>query len=278
MRFEETAFHAGAAANSSGRFQSGMGIACGDLDGDGRPDLAVTNYYGESTTLFHNLGGGLFADTTASSGLGPPTRQLLGFGIAFLDVNNDGRLDVVSANGHVSDYRPVYPWKMPIQLLTSGPDGRLTDASAGAGLPFEAVHLGRGLAAGDLDNDGRIDAVVVAQNEPLVYLHNQTARTGHWLTVRLEGVRSNRDGIGARVVLEAGGRRLTQHRFGGGSYQSSGDARLHFGLGDSSRVERLEVRWPSGRVDRYDNLSADRAYLLREGVAKAEPLRGWQHP
>ena len=117
-------------------------IACGDLDGDGRPDLAVTNYYGESTTLFRNLGGGLFADDTAAMGLAAPTRQLLGFGVAFLDANNDGRLDLISANGHVSDYPPVFPWKMPIQLLTGGPDGRLTDASARAGEPFRSAPPG----------------------------------------------------------------------------------------------------------------------------------------
>jgi tetratricopeptide (TPR) repeat protein len=275
FHFEETAFPAGAAANSSGRFQSGMGIACGDLDGDGRPDLAVTNYYGESTTLFHNLGRGLFADYTAASGLGAPTRQLLGFGIAFLDANNDGRLDLISANGHVSDYRPVFPWKMPIQLLTSGPDGRLTDVSANAGDPFGVLHLGRGLAAGDLDNDGRIDVVVQAQNEPIVYLRNQTAQVGHWLTVGLRGVRSNRDGVGARVVVEAGGHRQSQQRGGGGSYQSSGDPHLHFGLADSRRIDRLEVRWPSGQVDRYDGLEWNRGYLLREGAPAPLPLPGW---
>ena len=105
---------------------------------------------------------------------------MLGFGIAFLDANNDGRLDLISANGHVSDYLPAFPWKMPIQLLMGGPDGRLTDVSARAGDPFRPLHLGRGLAAGDLDNDGRIDAVVQSQNEPLVFLHNQTvaAATG----------------------------------------------------------------------------------------------------
>ena len=106
-------------------------------------------------------------------------------------------------------------------------------------------------------------------------MHNQTAGGGHWLTLRLEGVRSNRDGVGARVVLEAGGRRQSAQRFGGGSYQSAGDPRLHFGLGDSARVERVEVRWPSGQVDRYDGLEADRGYLLREGAATAEPLRGF---
>ena len=274
-RFEEIAFAAGAAVNSSGQFQSGMGVACGDLDGDLRPDLAVTNYYGESTTLFRNLGGNLFADSTSALGLATPTRNLLGFGLAFLDANNDGRIDLISANGHVSDYPPVFPWKMPIQLLTGGTDGRLTDASAGAGEPFRVPHLGRGLATGDLDNDGRIDAIVQCQNEPLVYLRNNTAGDGHWLMLRLEGVRSNRDGIGARVLVEAGGRRQVHHRFGGGSYQSAGDLRLHFGLRDCTRVERLEVRWPSGQVDRYDGLEADRGYLLREGARAAAPLRGF---
>ncbi len=275
FRFEETATSAGAAANSSGNFQSGMGIACGDCDGDGRPDLAVTNYYGESTTFFHNLGRGLFADHTAAMGIAAPTRQLLGFGIAFLDANNDGRLDLISANGHVSDYAPVFPWKMPIQLLTGGPDGRMSDVSPRAGEPFRPLHLGRGLAVGDLDNDGRLDVVVQSQNEPLAFLHNRTAARGHWLTLHLEGVRSNRDGVGARVVVEAVGRRQSAHRFGGGSYQSASDPRLHFGLGDATRVDQVEVRWPSGRVDRYAGLSADRAYRLREGANEPQPMAGF---
>jgi tetratricopeptide (TPR) repeat protein len=277
FRFVETALSAGAAANSSGRFQSGMGVACGDLDGDGRPDLAVTNYYGESTTLFRNLGRGLFTDDTAPFGLAAPTRWLLGFGVAFLDVNNDGWLDLISANGNVNDNRPAFPWKMPTQLLLGEPGGRLrlpvaTDASD----PFAPLHLSRGLAAGDLDNDGRIDAVVQSQNEPIAYLHNRTDHAGHWVTLRLEGVRSNRDGVGARVEIVAGGRRHVAQRVGGGSYQSAGDPRLHFGLGHSSRLERLEVRWPSGKLDSYVDLPADRGYLLREGEANPQTLRGWQ--
>ncbi len=275
FHFEETGLLAGAAANCSGSFQSGMGVACGDFDGDGRPDLAVTNFYGESTTFFRNLGRGLFSDDTAAIGLAAPTRCLLGFGIAFLDANNDGHLDLISTNGHVNDHRPALPWRMPTQLLIGGPDGRLTQPTPDAGEPFKPYHLGRGLAVGDLDNDGRIDAVVQSQNEPLAYLHNETARGGHWVTLQLEGVRSNRDAVGSRVTVLAGGRRRVAQRVGGGSYQSANDPRLHFGLGDAKQIERLEVRWPSGLVESYTELHANRGYLLREGDAVAKPLRGW---
>jgi predicted Zn-dependent protease len=272
FRFEESALHSGASANSSGGFQAGMGVACGDLDGDGRLDLAVTNYYGESTTFFRNLGRGLFCDDTTTIGLAAPTRCLLGFGVAFLDANNDGWLDLISANGHVNDHRPSIPWKMPTKLLVGSPGGRLNEPSPGAGEPFQPLHLGRGLAVGDLDNDGQVDVIVQSQNETVAYLHNQTKGGGHWVTLKLEGVRSNRDGVGARVVLLAGGERRVDQRKGGGSYQSASDPRLHFGLGASDRIDRLEVRWPSGFVESYTGLAADRGYLLREGAGTAKPL------
>jgi hypothetical protein len=251
-----------------------MGIACGDLDGDGRLDLAVTNFFGESTSFFRNLGGGLFADRTAAIGLAAPSRYLLGFGAAFLDANKDGWLDLITANGNVMDSRPQAPYAMPMQLLLGGPRGRLVDVSARSGPPFLVPHLGRGLAAGDLDNDGRVDVLVVAQNEPLVYLHNQTDG-GHFVTIHLEGTASNRDAVGARVTLSAGGRRRVAQRVGGGSYQSASDPRLHFGLGGARCVEWLEVRWPSGRVDRHEDLAPDAAYLVREGDPQPSPLRGW---
>ncbi len=191
------------------------------------------------------------------------------------DLNNDGWLDLLTVNGHVGDYRPEAPYAMPAQLLIGGPGGRLTDASERAGGPFQVPHLGRGLAAGDLDNDGRIDAVAIAQNEPLIYFHNQ-AEGGHFLVLQLEGVRSNRDGVGARVTLRADGRPRVAQRVGGGSYQSSSDPRIHFGLGPSARAESVEVRWPSGRIDRFRDLPADTAYSLREASARPEPLAGWR--
>jgi hypothetical protein len=271
FRFEEQGLTAGVACNAQGGHQAGMGVAAGDLDGDGRPELAVTNFFNESTTLFQNLGDGLFADHTAAAGLAAPSRDKLGFGIAFLDVDDDGRLDLLTANGHVNDYRPEIPYTMPSQLLLGGPGGRLTDVSARAGPPFLAPHIGRGLAVGDLDNDGRLDALLVADNEPLVYLHNRTAG-GHSLTIRLEGTTSNRDGVGARVTVEAGGIRRVAQRMGGGSFLSASDGRLHFGLGDATRVDRVEVRWPSGRVDQFRDLAADGGYRLREGDPKPGPL------
>ena len=178
-----------------------MGVAAADLDGDGRPDLLVTNLYLEGTTLYQNLGAGMFADRSAASGILAATRYLLGFGIAAIDAGNDGRLDVVITNGNVNDFRPLYPFKMPTRLYEGRPGGRLVDVSDQAGPPWSVARLGRGLAAGDLDNDGRPDFVIMVQNEPLAYFHNQTERAGHFVTFRLEGTDSNRDGVGARVVV-----------------------------------------------------------------------------
>jgi predicted Zn-dependent protease len=181
FRFEEVGHEAGVAANAGGGYQAGMGVACGDVDGDARLDLAVTNFYGESTTLFHNLGQGLFTDHTAAAGLAAPSRHRLGFGAVFLDADNDGWLDLLTANGHLSDQRPLFPYAMPPQLFRGGPEGTLADVTAGAGPPFQRPYVGRGLAVGDLDNDGRLDAVMVSQKtDPTITrtLHTRS-RTGY---------------------------------------------------------------------------------------------------
>src|SRR5262249_30983411 len=156
--------------------------------------LAVTNFYGESTTLYHNLGGGVFGDRTRSSGLAAASRSLLGFGIACLDFNNDGRLDLATANGPVNDYRPILPCAMPAKLMANLGGGRLVDVSEAGGPPWRIPRIGRGLAVGDLDNDGRLDLLIVAQDAPLAYVHNRTA-SGHFVALRLEGTDSNRDGV-----------------------------------------------------------------------------------
>jgi enediyne biosynthesis protein E4 len=274
FRFEEVGGASGVASSGAGVYQASMGVAHGDADGDGRPDLAVTNFYNESTTLYLNRGDGVFTDDTAESGIGAPSRYLLGFGAAFFDANNDGWLDLATANGHVGDFSPEIPWLMPSQLLLGTGRGRFLDASEAAGPPWRVPRLARGLAVGDLDNDGRVDVLIVPQNAPLAYFHNR-GDGGHSLTLRLEGTASNRDAVGARVTVTAGGRPLSGWRIGGGSFQSASDPRLHFGLGDADRVEQVEVVWPSGRVTRTGPLAADAGYLLREGEAAVRPLPGF---
>jgi tetratricopeptide (TPR) repeat protein len=276
MRFEEVGHEAGVAGNASGGYQAGMGVAAGDLDGDGLIDLAVTNFYGESTTFYRKLGSGAFTDATAAVGLAVASRRLLGFGVGLLDADNDGLLDLASANGHVNDLRPNYPYQMPAQLLVGGADGRLADVSDRAGAPWQVPRMGRGLAVGDLDNDGREDVLILSHNQPLAYLHNRT-EGGHWLTLRLEGRKSNRDAVGAKVAIIAGGRRRLAWRVGGGSYQSACDPRIHFGLGTADRIEAVEVTWPSGRVDRYLGLQLNSGYLFREGEHEPRPLEGFQN-
>jgi hypothetical protein len=156
-------------------------------------------------------------------------------------VDNDGCLDLASANGDIHDRRPNIPYAMPAQLLVGDMEGRLADVSDRSGAPWVVPRIGRGLASADVDNDGRMDLLLVAQNSPLAYFHNQTEGAGHFLTVRLEGSASNRDAIGAKVTVTAGRRRQTGWRFGGGSYASASDPRLHFGLGRARVADAIEV-------------------------------------
>ena len=275
MKFKEVGAIAGVACNAAGAYQAGMGTACGDLDGDGRFDLLVTNFLAESTSFFRNLGDLMFSDETDAVGLATPSRSLLGFGIALLDVNNDGRLDLAVTNGHVNDDRPSFPYEMPSLLMLGGRGGRLTDVTAAAGSPWTDLRLGRGLAVGDLDNDGRDDLIILPQNTPLAYFHNQTAG-GRFLELQLEGTTSNRDAVGAVVSVTAGGKVQKASRQGGGSFQSARGPRLHFGLGDSARADRVEIRWPTGKVERFDNVAADAAYRVREGDGRLATLPGFQ--
>jgi tetratricopeptide (TPR) repeat protein len=277
MKFEEAGLSSGVACSAQGSFQAGMGTAVGDLDGDGLPDLIVTNFYGESTSFFHNLGRGSFADRTSAIGLAAPSRYFVGFGTVLFDANNDGWLDLAQTNGHVIDHRPDTPLEMPELLLIGGNHGRLVDVTQNAGPDWAVPRIGRALAAGDLDNDGRIDLISMPQNTPLVYHHNHTSSVrGHAVSFLLEGTKSNRDGVGAVVTVTAGGRRRRAWRYGGGSYQSASDPRLHFGLGQEKKADAVEVRWPSGRVDRLTNLPAGSCYRLKEGHASPIAIRKLQ--
>ena len=189
----------GRGGQCEGGYQAGMGVACGDLDGDGRPDLMVTNFYGEGTTLYQNLGGGPVRRPQRRVGHRPGAPLSCSASASrWLTSPTTGWLDVMITNGHVNDNRPVLSVRDAEPAATGNrPDGRLVDVSAHAGPAWDVLPLGRGLAAGDLDNDGRIDALILAQNDPVAYFHNQTSGVGHYLIMKLEGTKSNRDAVGA---------------------------------------------------------------------------------
>jgi enediyne biosynthesis protein E4 len=277
FQFFEDALVSGLAASAGGGYLAGMGVACADFDGDGLLDLSVTNFFDQSTTLYHNHGGGIFGDRSTEAGLAAPTRQVLGFGLAALDANNDGWPDLVQANGHVSDLRPTLPYHMPAQLFLNEGRGQLIDVSDGAGPPWKVLRLGRGLAVGDIDNDGRSDVLIVSLNAPLALLRNQPTSQYHFITLSLEGTRSNRDAVGARVAVTAAGKTHVAARLGGGSFLSASDHRLHFGLGQAQKADRVEVTWPSGEKSRFQDLAADAGYHLREGDPAPKPLAGFSH-
>ena len=274
FRFSEQGLESGLGTNAGGGYLAGMGVTCGDFDGDGLPDLAVSNFFIESTTLYHNHGDGNFSDRSTAAGRAPAPSQVGWFWLVAVAPNNHPPLDLVQANGHV-DPRPNIPYAMPAQLFLGDGAGKLMDVSNRAGACWRVLRLGRGLAAGDLDNDGRVDLLLVGLNAPLALLHNENASQDHFLVLALEGTNSNRDAVGARVAVAASGRTQVSMRLGGGSYLSASDPRLHFGLGPARIVERVEVTWPSGRRDCFSGLSADTGYRLREGDPAPKPLAGF---
>jgi predicted nucleotidyltransferase len=265
--FAEQALQSGVAVSADGREQAGMGIDAGDYDGDGRLDLVKTNFAQDYTSLYRNEGNGLFADASFRSGLAATLGPYLGWGVGFVDVDNDGLLDLFIANGH------VYPdvartgtstYRQRNQLFRNVGRGRFAHVTEAAG-GLQIEKSSRGAAFGDYDNDGDVDVLVVAIDDRPTLLRNDTD-SGHWITVRLEGTKSNRDAVGAKVTLEAGGRRQVAEVRSGGSYISHNDMRVHFGMGDAAAVDRLVIRWPSGLVETAARLAVDRFYVAREGA------------
>ncbi len=267
MPFEEVGLAAGVAFDGQGNPLAGMGVALGDLDGDGRSDLVVTNFLDRSTVAYQALGAGAYRDSSARLGITAATRGVLGFGVATADFDGDGRLDLLQTNGHVQDRaRLGVPFAMRPTLLRNRA-GTLVDASATAGpAPLRSI-LGRGLAVGDLDRDGRPDVVINALDSPALVLRNVTAG-GHRLTVELAG-QTPGQAIGARIRATVAGRVSVHDVVGGGSYLSASDRRIHLGLGKARRVDRLDVAWPSGRVESWDDLPAVAAIRLVEGTGSA---------
>ena len=276
FRFEEQGEQSGLAASAAGGYLAGMGVACGDFDGDGRLDLAVTNFFGESTTLYHNHGAAGSSATGRPRPAWPhrPLRARLRARRASTPTTTAGSTwSRPTATSTTTG--PRFPYRDARPALPGRRGGRVRRRLGSRRAAWQVPRLGRGLAAGDLDNDGRIDVLLVGQNAPLALLHNQTASSGHFLTLALEGTASNRDAVGARVAVTAAGRNQVAARIGGGSYLSASDPRLHFGLGPARMVDRVEVRWPSGRHDTYDGLPADAGYRLREGDPAPRPMTGF---
>ncbi len=266
--FADVAVIAGAAFNDDGREQAGMGSTVGDYDSDGRLDLFKTNFSDDTATLYRNNGDGTFDDKTFPAGFGLNT-QYLGWGVMFLDVDNDGWPDLLLVNGH------VYPevdsqhlgsnFQEPKILYHNNGNGTFTDISAHTGPGITAVSSARGLAVGDLWNDGRMSAVISNMNAPPMLLVNDVHNGNHWIALHTIGSKSNRDGIGAKITVKAGTRTFVDEVRSGSSYISNNDMRVHFGLGATTKIDWVQVRWPSGLVERFENLPVDASYILKEG-------------
>jgi enediyne biosynthesis protein E4 len=270
-RLEEKGLLCGVAQDDDGGSNGSMGVDAADFEGSGRPALWVANYEGEYHALYRNdmrPGRESFTFVTHLTGIARLGQRYVAWGTGFLDLDNDGWEDLVVSNGHVVRHPRTAPLRQQSVLLRNATrDGRrwFADVTAEGGAYFQTGHRGRGLVIGDLDNDGRADLIVSHQNEPVVLLRNEDASGHHWLGVELLG-RDHRDVTGARVTLEVGGRRLKRFAKGGGSYLSSGDRRLLFGLGKTDRIGRLTVAWPWGGTESWDGLSIDRYHRLREGT------------
>ena len=267
--FSEVALFSGVALNGEGREQSNMGVAVGDYNNDGYLDFYVTVFSHDTGTLFRNNGDGTFTDATASAGFGQSSMPYLGWGTAFVDLDNDGFLDLFVANGHVypeidrfalgSTY---YERKQLYQNLGNGTFREVT-AAVGGGLLIEKSS--RGVAYGDYNNDGYLDLLIINLNDRPTLLRNDGEKRNHWLTLKLIGTKSNRDAVGARATIEVGGRKQVAEVQSGGSYLSNNDSRLHFGLGRDTRVYHLEVRWPSGLIEKFENVEGDQFLVITEG-------------
>ena len=285
--FKDQAIEAGVAYSPDGKPQAGMGVSVGDYNRDGLFDIVKTNFAGDTDSLYMNLGDGSFDDRTYQAGLGLNTR-LLGWGVSFIDIDNDGWLDILVANGHV--YPEVDGTQVDAAyaerkyLYRNLRNSQFEDVSLAGGPGIVANVPARGFAVGDYDNDGNLDAVVNCVNAPPQLLHCTSTLKRSWIKIRTVGTKSNRTGIGARIkVVAQTGTPLLNAKPGApleqvdevrscNSYYSANDLRIHFGLGDAAKAELVEIRWPSGAVDTWKNLDANRLYVLEEGgkVLKAE--------
>ena len=278
-KFQETGLESGTAVSEDGSEQASMGLAVGDYLHTGRPSLFVTNFSDEYSNLFRNDGDWNFSDVSYKSGVALPSLPNVKWGTAFLDADNDGWLDLIVVGGHVYPQVDTLPsgarYKEPKVLQLNQKDGTFCDASEQAGTAITTPRVSRGLAVGDLFNDGNVDIVVEDLAGPPMILRNAGIAGKHWVNFELQGTKSNRLAIGARVKIVAGGMTQTEEIHSGGSYLSQNDLRVHFGLNAASKIDSVEIRWPSGKIETLKNLDADKFYAVLEGqgIVPAEKIR-----
>jgi hypothetical protein len=274
--FEDISYLSGFALNDDGREQASMGIAVGDYNRDGKVDLYITNFSDDYNTLYRNDGDASFSDVTARAGTASATIPFLGWGTGFLDYDNDGLLDIFAANGHVYPGVDRQDWgttwaQRP--LLFRNLDGvKFQEVPAATGSGLAVVVSARGAAFGDLFNDGHIDAVLNNIDSSPTLLRNVAKNSNHWITLKLVGgPKGPRDAIGAKVFVTTGGVRQRGDVFSGGSYASSSDQRLHFGLGAVTKVDKVEIYWPSGAKEEIPISGVDRILTVQEGKGIVAP-------
>ena len=277
-RFESTGLAAGVALNGDARAQAGMGADAGDYDGDSRIDLVLTTFAHDRYTLYHNIDGRQFEDASTSAGIAAPTFVRMGWGAAFFDADLDGKLDLFFANGHIFPDIDRYPqlgetYRQKNQLLLNL-GTRFRDVSDRAGTGLQIARAGRGLAVGDLDNDGDLDLVVSNTDDAPTLLENRQATKHHWVAVRAESAAGNRFAIGARVTVSGGGRKQLREIRSGGSFLSQNDLRAYFGLDDYAGPVDVEIRLPGGRRWQWKQLPNDRLHVLTLSESAAIPKPG----
>jgi hypothetical protein len=268
--FSEIALQAGVAVSEDGKAEAGMGTDAADIDGDGWLDIFITHLDLEHARLYRNLSDGSFEDATFAAKLGYATFRYSGFGALFIDYDNDGARDIFMANGHILDNIQLYHaetrYAEPKLMYRNTGRGIFENVSDKLGPDLQLPRVSRGAAVADVDNDGDLDVLVSNNGQEPQLLLNEGGASNHWLEVALVGVRSNRDGVGARVKVVSGGLVSYDQRKGGRSYQSAQDSRLHFGLGAMNKIDTIEIQWPSGSVDTLKNVDADRVITVKEGV------------
>jgi hypothetical protein len=266
--FKEIGFSAGTAVNENGSEQGSMGATAGDYDHDGRIDLFITNFADEYNTLYHNDGPNSFTDVSYAAKVAAVSLPYVGWGTKFFDYDNDGWVDLFVANGHVYPQLPSY--RQPRLLHHNNRDGTFTEVSAEFGKLLTENRASRGVAFGDIDNDGDVDLIVADLDGPPQLLRNDGGNANNSLLIKTIGVKSNRSGIGARVKVVAGDLTQTDEVRSGDSYISQSDLRLYFGLEKRSKVDLIEVRWPSGTVDKISGVGVNRIVTIKEGQGKVD--------